>query len=96
MHKAGIFSGDNSRESGYQLPFLPAFIETLKASAAESTGTAGHLGVLKEPEQPPSQPDPFFVSRGRCTPGFSGSMPLTCTCGHLEEKEAEKGGREGR
>lgn len=57
-HKAGIFSSDNSLESRHQLPSIPEFIQTLRASAAKSTGTAGHLGVPKEPEQP-TLPTPY-------------------------------------
>ena len=55
-HKAGIFSSDNCQESGHQLPSIPLFIQILRASAAKSTGTAGHLGVPKEPEQHPPPP----------------------------------------
>lgn len=38
---------------GHQLPPRPVFIQTLRTSAAESTGAAGHARVPKEPQQPP-------------------------------------------
>lgn len=90
-HKAGISSGDKSQGVRHQLPSRPAFIQTLRTSAAypvHRCGGARWGPSPKKPQQPPaSQICPLSPGRHE--------IPMTSAT-HLQPRSPGQGGSRER